>query len=262
MRSHFGRVASFAARRVLLMAAIVLAAGCASTPTGRVSPESAPRAAGAESSRAPTQELVSAAPASEAPDAAAPSSPLADILADRRRGDYPEIAVDEAGFTITEQIRVGGAARADYEQALILLRQERYAEGIPLLVRVTELAPDVTSPYVDLGIAYGRSGDLEHAVTALETAKLLSPGHPIVHNELGILYRKTGRFAEARASYETALATYSDFHFARRNLAVLCDLYLADLACALEHYTAYIGSVDDDPEVEIWIADLRNRLGQ
>jgi hypothetical protein len=43
---------------------------------------------------------------------------------------------------------------------------------------------------------------------------------------------------------------------------VLCDLYLADLDCALRHYTAYLQSVVDDAEVEIWVADIRNRLGQ
>lgn len=238
------------------LAALALLAGCASTPSGG----SAERP---EAPRTPEAARAEPAPAAaDAPNEAKPGAGLAEeILAERRRGDYPEIETDETGFTITEQVRIAGEARVRYDRALSLLRQERYAEGIPLLVAVTETAPDVTAPYVDLGIAYGRSGDFEGAETALETAALLSPDHPIVHNELGIVYRRTGRFTEARASYEKALAVFSDFHFARRNLAVLCDLYLADLECALEHYTAYMDSVGDDAEVEIWIADIRNRLG-
>ena len=183
------------------------------------------------------------------------------VLAERRRSDYPEIATDEAGFTITEQLRIGGDDYSRYEQALIFLRQERYQEGIRLLEAITEDAPALTAPWVELGIAYRRIGELEHAAEALEFAAALSPEHPIVHNELGIVYRKSGRFAEARAEYETALAVFSDFHFARRNLAVLCDLYLADLECALTNYRTYLETAGEDAEVEIWAADLANRMG-
>ena len=187
---------------------------------------------------------------------------IVEILAERRRSDYPEIELVDSGFTITEQVRIGSAARNDYERALIYLRQDRYEEGIALLRSAIEATPEATVPYIDLGIAYRLSGDLPSAEEALDTAALLSPENPVVHNELGILYRKTGRFAESRASYEKALAVYGDFHFARRNLAVLCDLYLGDLQCAIDNYRVYLDAVGSDPEVEIWLADLEIRLNQ
>ena len=85
----------------------------------------------------------------------------------------------------------------------------------------------------------------------------------MAHNELGIVYRKTGRFAEARKSYEAALDVYPGFHYARRNLAVLCDLYLADLKCALENYEAYMSTVPSDEEAsKCGSADIRYRLKQ
>ena len=60
----------------------------------------------------------------------------------------------------------------------------------------------------------------------------------------------------------TALAVYPGFHFARRNLAILCDLYLADLDCALDNYEAYMKTVPGDEEASMWIADIRYRLDQ
>jgi Flp pilus assembly protein TadD len=169
---------------------------------------------------------------------------------------------EDVGFTITEEQRISANSRTDYSQALINLELGQYQQGIELLKIVVDEAPTLTAPRIDLGIAYHRSGDLQLAEENLLQALELNPDHPIAHNEMGIIYRKTGRFPEARASYETALAVYPGYHFARRNLAVLCDLYLADLQCALENYEAYMATVPGDDEASMWIADIRNRIGQ
>lgn len=169
---------------------------------------------------------------------------------------------EEVGFTISEDARINGNVRTDYQDAVIDLQQGRQQEGISKLESVTEAAPDLSAPHIDLGIAYHRAGDLEAAEQQLLRALESYPEHPIAHNELGIVYRKSGRFKEARERYEAALAFYPGFHFARRNLAVLCDLYLADLDCALQNYEAYLKTVPRDDEASMWVADLRMRMGQ
>jgi tetratricopeptide (TPR) repeat protein len=177
-----------------------------------------------------------------------------------QRGTATEVQ-DEQGFMITEEVRVSAEVRADFERALSLLEQERYEQGITLLVGVTERAPAATAAHIDLGIAYRKAGELEEAETSIKRALQLNPRHPVAHNELGMLYRRTGRFGEARMHYERALEIYPAFHYARRNLAVLCDIYLADLACALRNYELYAEAAPDDQEAAMWIADLRNRAG-
>ena len=173
-----------------------------------------------------------------------------------------EVTRDATGFTITQDVRVSGAVRSDYESAIRMLQQQRHEEGIALLVKVTETVPAAIAPHIDLGIAYGLTGDLDRAEASLNRALQLDPGHPIAHNELGMVYRRKGQFAAARESYEKALQLFPSFHFAHRNLAILCDLYLQDFGCALEHYEAYSRIAPDDAEVVKWIADLRNRGSQ
>lgn len=168
----------------------------------------------------------------------------------------------QTGFTITEEARISASVRADYEEAITLFELGRYDAGIELLEDIVERAPELTAPRIDLGIAQHRAGNLEAAETNLRKALDSSPDHLVGHNELGIVYRKTGRFQEARKSYEAALAVYPGYHLARRNLAVLCDLYLSDLDCALEHYEAYMATVSEDEEVTMWIADIRQRMGR
>ena len=169
---------------------------------------------------------------------------------------------EQVGFTITEESQIGGDVRIEYETALAYLQQGRHDEGIALLKRVAEATPELSAPRIDLGIAQHRAGDLEAAEASLLLALEANPEQPVAHNELGIIYRKTGRFLDARESYESALAVYPGFHFARRNLAILCDLYLADLDCALENYEAYMNTVPSDEEASMWIADIRYRQDQ
>ncbi len=180
----------------------------------------------------------------------------------RKASQAPTLEQDGAyGFTMSEVVRIDSDVRRDYQRAITLLQGEQFDAGIELLVDVTDRAPDVTIPHIDLGVAYLRLERYDDAEIALRKALTLAPNHPVALNEMGILLRKTGRFPAARESYERALAIHPGFHYALLNLGVLCDLYLADLNCALENYRAYAEIVTDDPQVNIWIADLSNRLG-
>lgn len=178
------------------------------------------------------------------------------------RRSQPVETREPGGFTITEELRVGSGVRSDFEDALELLEQDENERGIALLEEVTAAAPHATTAHIDLGIAYARVDRLKDAEASLKKALELNPRHPVAWNELGIVHRRSGRFPEARAAYEKVLELHPDFHFARRNLAILCDVYLSDLGCAIEHYEIYTQAVPEDEKAAMWVADLRNRLGR
>jgi Tfp pilus assembly protein PilF len=166
------------------------------------------------------------------------------------------------GFIITEVPQLDEAFRRDFEHAVDMMKNQEYTQAIELLEKVIEQSPKVTAPYIDIAIAYQHIGNLELAEEHLKTALRMVPEHPVACNEYGLLYRKTGRFTEAREIYEKVLLVFPDYYTVHRNLGVLCDLYLNDLGCALEHYEIYSEARPEDKKVKIWIADLRARLGR
>ena len=166
------------------------------------------------------------------------------------------------GFIITEVPQTNEASRKDFELAVTMLNDQDYGQAIDILEKVIEQSPGVTAPYIDIAIAYQHIGKPEKAEEHLKTALQLVPEHPAACNEYGLLYRKTGRFAEARAIYENAIARFPDYYPVHRNLGILCDLYLNDQVCALEHYEIYSEARPEDKQVKLWIADLRARLGR
>jgi tetratricopeptide (TPR) repeat protein len=169
--------------------------------------------------------------------------------------DHPKSSVNAA----TQGVAVTDEMRADYKSAVGMLKEERYEPGIALLLKMAEKMPALTTVHIDLGIAYARTGDLDRAEASLNKALKSDPKQPVAYNELGMVQRRKTQFAKARTSYEAALAQSANFQYAHRNLAILCDLYLGDYTCAVEHYEAYSKIVPDDAEVIKWIADLRNR---
>ena len=183
--------------------------------------------------------------------AAAKKGPVVEPLPDGR-----------PGFVIREVAEVDAVTRSDFERAVAMLNDGNNEGAIELLTKVIARSPGVTAPHIDIAMAYMRTGKLELAEQHLKTALNLVPGHPVASNEYGLLLRKRGRFMEAREVYEKAIAGFPDYLPVHRNLGILCDLYLNDPECALEQFERYGKGMPADGQVNIWIAELRMRLGK
>jgi tetratricopeptide (TPR) repeat protein len=172
----------------------------------------------------------------------------------------PNNCLPKGVIEISEQFGVDPKIRGEFNQAVMYLNQQNYAEAIKLLLAVAGKTSKFSAPYINLGIAYARTEDLENAEKNLKKALDINNQHPVAQNELGMVYRKTGRYAEARQLYETLLVLYPDFLPARKNLGVLCDIYIQDLNCALEQYEEYLRGIPEDEKVKIWVADVKSRM--
>jgi len=161
---------------------------------------------------------------------------------------------------ITENFPIKPDVKAKFLKATELLEEKKYDDAIMLLKGVVGQSDQFSAPFINLGIAYARKEDYKNAETNLSKAREINPKHPVALNELGLVYRKTGRYTEARALYEELIKLYPDYLPAKKNLAVLCDIYIQDLQCALSQYEDYLLGKPDDEKVKIWVADVKSRL--
>lgn len=161
-----------------------------------------------------------------------------------------------------EHVDIKPAVEEKFNRSVVLLKEEKYDDAIALLEEVIAVEKRVAAPYVNLGMAYNLKGDEEQAEKNLMNAVNIELDHPVANNQLGLLYRKQGRFDDARKAYTNALTRYPDYLPVIKNLGILCELYIRDLPCALEQYEHYQSLKPDDKTMTNWIADLSRRVGR
>lgn len=166
----------------------------------------------------------------------------------------------DSAIAAQRQIAVDDSLKALFSEALAHLQQQNYDEGIALLETLTAKEQRLAAPFVNLGIAYSRTGQTKMAETNFHKALRIDAGHAVANNELGLLYRKTGRFNAARTAYQNALIKHPDYLPARKNLGILCEIYLHDLDCALEQYQAYHEYAPGEDTIAQWAQELKQRI--
>lgn len=164
------------------------------------------------------------------------------------------------GFSIEEHTAMDGTTRSDFTKAVTMMGQGQYDKAIVLMEQVIAQAPELTAPHIDIALAYEKKGETEKAEKHLKTALELVPGHPVASNIYGLLLRKNGHFTEAGEIFEASLKRFPEYLPARKNLGILYELYLGNLAAALKQYEIYSEATPEDEEVTTWIASVRQRL--
>jgi hypothetical protein len=159
-------------------------------------------------------------------------------------------------------VPVTARGKADFDRAVGLMKAGSTTEAELEFKQVALQFPQLSAPYVNLGILYRKTGHLDQSEEALKTAVERNDGSAVAWTELGATQRLRGEFPNAAASYEKAIAADPNFAPAYRNLGVVSDLYLGDPERALTAFERYKELTGEEKPVSGWIAELRQRTGK
>jgi len=156
--------------------------------------------------------------------------------------------------------RISKKTAAAYNEALKHMRAKNYDTAILQMQKVAQMDERISGPWVNIGMAHKNLGNVDKARTAFNKALKINPNNPYALNQLAILNREEGKFELAEKLYMKALSTYPDYKNAHLNLAILCDVYLRKIDCALDHYQEYLNlSGGQDKQVTAWMSQLEKQ---
>jgi tetratricopeptide (TPR) repeat protein len=154
------------------------------------------------------------------------------------------------------------AAVAAFDGALAALAAGDAAAAESRFAALAQSHPDYAGPLVNLATLRAARGELEPATALLERAVAVCTSCAVPWNELGVLQRRQGHFAEAEKCYLRAIEADPGYAAAWFNLGVLYELYLQRPELALDRYAQFRVLRAEDPmgkDVDKWIADLERR---
>ena len=154
---------------------------------------------------------------------------------------------------------VDASVEKDFNYAVSLMQSGDYPLAVTILKTVVAREKRLPAPFVNLAMAYNKLDEKHLAEDNFVISLKLDKANAEANNELGMIYRKAGKFKEAKTAYETAIEANPAYLPAKKNLGILCDLYLHDFDCAYEQFSAYLKVRPNDRTMAIWVADVERR---
>lgn len=157
--------------------------------------------------------------------------------------------------------KVPEQAKRLFKEGLDAMRNRKLDTAKAKFTEMVNVFPELSGPYVNLGIIAERQNQHKKAEEYLLQALAVNELNLLAYNHLGVVYREQGDFYKAEQAYKDAIKTWPGYAEAHLNLAILYDMYLGRLEEALQMYKRYTRLTDSpDKRSRGWIADLERRI--
>lgn len=178
-------------------------------------------------------------------------------------GEAPAIVLDgpDENPYLTNATNAPRAAQQLFGQAINAIASEQWQEAELLLQQLTVEYPKLSGPFLNLGIVYHQTNQMEQAEQAFKDAIAANSLNLEAYNQLAYLKREQGDFKAAEENYLSALKVWPKHATSHKNIGILYDLYMGQWDQALDHFKKYeYLAGENDKLIAGWIIDLQRRI--
>lgn len=148
-----------------------------------------------------------------------------------------------------------------FEQGKNALAAGNYAQARRLFGEMIRANPGLSGPYANLALIDFKQKKYQAALKQVNRAIELNPSQAQAYHLRAQIRLQQGEIKKARDDYQQAIELNPKYLNAHYNLALLYDIYLQEIALAIDHYTIYLSLLGDrDEAIEEWINHLKGTL--
>jgi tetratricopeptide (TPR) repeat protein len=141
----------------------------------------------------------------------------------------------------------------------LMLRQERFAEAVPLLEEILKTEPRNASAMIDLALVKAKTADTKSAQELLEKSLEIKNDDPVALNNLGRVHAIEGRWDRAQEMYQKALKIRPEYPEALVNAATAYEA-TQQWEQSVAHYERFLTSDGDHKALHSSIKQRLRRL--
>jgi len=159
---------------------------------------------------------------------------------------------------VTQSSESSVAELALYKNAIVALNNNELDKAAELFTTMSERQPNIAGSWANLALIEIKKENLVQAEHYAKTALEKNDKMPQALNLAGYLAQKQGQINIAKSYYLQAISNKADYALAHYNLALLYDVYLQDIAKAIEHYQLYLTHIEQkDEATKNWLEGLQ-----
>jgi tetratricopeptide (TPR) repeat protein len=148
-----------------------------------------------------------------------------------------------------------------YQQGLDALALNDFSSARKFFQQFIKDNPGLSGAYTNLALIDYKQGNYDQALKLIEIAISINPQKAAAFHLRAQLYLQQGKIKLARDDYQRAIKLKPDYSNAHYNLALLYDIYLQEIALAIEQYNIYLSlTTEKDSATREWVNHLKNTL--
>lgn len=163
----------------------------------------------------------------------------------------------QSGTSSTAALESLSPAQASlFQSAIADLEQKNPKSAEASLQSLLREREDIAELWLNLALSQYQQQDYAEAEKILAKVLVAFPRVEQGHNMAGLIAVEKGEFKQAQQHYQEALRLNPSYPNALYNMALLQDVYLQDIASAIEYYNRYLAEVKDDEATKAWVENL------